>query len=124
VLRALPGRTNHGDVWRDQLALASDADAPHCTRRRAPKRQYSLMPCPRSASWDPRRWRGREHAHRPRLQLYVATLSVVYINAGTTAGMPFGGMKQSGNGHRELGRNAVEKFSEVKTLFVSYPSVE
>jgi alpha-ketoglutaric semialdehyde dehydrogenase len=49
---------------------------------------------------------------------------LVYINAGTTGAephMPFGGTKQSGNGHRELGWKAVEEFSEVKTVFVSYP---
>jgi aldehyde dehydrogenase (NAD+) len=49
---------------------------------------------------------------------------LVYINAGTTGAephLPFGGTKQSGNGHRELGRKAVEEFSEVKTVFVSYP---
>ena len=49
---------------------------------------------------------------------------LVYINAGTTGAephLPFGGTKQSGNGHRELGRKAVEEFSEIKTVFVSYP---
>jgi alpha-ketoglutaric semialdehyde dehydrogenase len=49
---------------------------------------------------------------------------LLYINAGTTGAephLPFGGMKQSGNGHRELGWKAVEEFSEIKTVFVSYP---
>lgn len=49
---------------------------------------------------------------------------LVYINAGTTGAephLPFGGTKQSGNGHRELGRKGVEEFSEIKTIFVSYP---
>jgi alpha-ketoglutaric semialdehyde dehydrogenase len=49
---------------------------------------------------------------------------LVYINAGTTGAephLPFGGTKQSGNGHRELGRKALEEFSDVKTIFVSYP---
>jgi acyl-CoA reductase-like NAD-dependent aldehyde dehydrogenase len=49
---------------------------------------------------------------------------LIYINAGTTGAephLPFGGTKQSGNGHRELGRKAVEEFSEIKTVFVSYP---
>jgi len=49
---------------------------------------------------------------------------LVYINAPTTGSeiqMPFGGMKASGNGHRELGKKAVEEFSETKTIFVSYP---
>jgi aldehyde dehydrogenase (NAD+) len=51
---------------------------------------------------------------------------LVYINAGTTGAephLPFGGTKQSGNGHRELGDKAVEEFSETKTVFVSYPSL-
>jgi aldehyde dehydrogenase (NAD+) len=51
---------------------------------------------------------------------------LVYINAGTTGAephLPFGGTKQSGNGHRELGPKAVEEFSETKTIFVSYPNL-
>jgi aldehyde dehydrogenase (NAD+) len=51
---------------------------------------------------------------------------LVYINAGTTGAephLPFGGVKQSGNGHRELGWKAVEEFSEIKTVFVTYPPV-
>lgn len=51
---------------------------------------------------------------------------LIYINAGTTGAephLPFGGTKQSGNGHRELGRKAVEEFSETKTVFVTYPQV-
>ncbi|GER87394.1 aldehyde dehydrogenase [Dictyobacter vulcani] len=49
---------------------------------------------------------------------------LVYINAGTTGSeihLPFGGMKNSGNGHRELGTEAVNEFSELKSVFVSYP---
>jgi acyl-CoA reductase-like NAD-dependent aldehyde dehydrogenase len=49
---------------------------------------------------------------------------LVYFNAPTTGAevhLPFGGMKASGNGHRELGKKAVEEFSETKTVFVSYP---
>ncbi len=52
---------------------------------------------------------------------------LVYINAGTTGAephLPFGGTKQSGNGHRELGRKAVEEFSDIKTVFISYPEVK
>ncbi|HEY7974560.1 MAG TPA: aldehyde dehydrogenase family protein, partial [Ktedonobacterales bacterium] len=52
---------------------------------------------------------------------------LIYINAGTTGAephLPFGGTKQSGNGHRELGRKAVEEFSETKTVFISYPEVK
>jgi acyl-CoA reductase-like NAD-dependent aldehyde dehydrogenase len=49
---------------------------------------------------------------------------LVYVNASTTGSeihLPFGGMKASGNGHRELGSCAVEEFSETKSVFVSYP---
>jgi aldehyde dehydrogenase (NAD+) len=49
---------------------------------------------------------------------------LIYFNAPTTGAephLPFGGVKASGNGHRELGPGAVEEFSEVKTVFVSYP---
>jgi aldehyde dehydrogenase (NAD+) len=49
---------------------------------------------------------------------------LIYFNAPTTGAephLPFGGVKHSGNGHRELGSSAVEEFSEVKTVFVSYP---
>ncbi len=49
---------------------------------------------------------------------------LLYFNAPTTGAeiqMPFGGMKASGNGHRELGTSAVEEFSETKSIFVSFP---
>jgi acyl-CoA reductase-like NAD-dependent aldehyde dehydrogenase len=49
---------------------------------------------------------------------------LVYVNAPTTGSeihLPFGGMKASGNGHRELGYKAVEEFSEIKSIFISYP---
>ena len=52
---------------------------------------------------------------------------LVYFNAPTTGAeihMPFGGMKASGNGHRELGTHAVEEFSETKSIFLSYPPVK
>src|SRR5712691_10123958 len=50
---------------------------------------------------------------------------LIYFNAPTTGAeihMPFGGMKASGNGHRELGAGAVEEFSETKSIFISYPA--
>ncbi len=50
---------------------------------------------------------------------------LVYINAATTGSeihLPFGGMKGSGNGHRELGPGAVEEFCETKAIYVSYPT--
>jgi acyl-CoA reductase-like NAD-dependent aldehyde dehydrogenase len=50
---------------------------------------------------------------------------LIYFNAPTTGAeiqMPFGGLKASGNGHRELGMSAVDEFSETKSIFVSYPA--
>ncbi len=49
---------------------------------------------------------------------------LVYFNSGTTGSeihLPFGGMKASGNGHRELGSAAVAEFSETKSVFICYP---
>ncbi len=49
---------------------------------------------------------------------------LVYFNSGTTGSeihLPFGGMKASGNGHRELGGIAVDEFSETKTIYICYP---
>ena len=49
---------------------------------------------------------------------------LIYFNAPTTGSeihLPFGGMKASGNGHRELGIHAVKEFSETKTIYISYP---
>lgn len=49
---------------------------------------------------------------------------LIYFNSGTTGSeihLPFGGMKASGNGHRELGTAAVDEFSETKSIFICYP---
>ena len=49
---------------------------------------------------------------------------LIYFNSGTTGSeihLPFGGMKASGNGHRELGGVAVNEFSETKTVYMCYP---
>jgi acyl-CoA reductase-like NAD-dependent aldehyde dehydrogenase len=48
---------------------------------------------------------------------------IVYINAPTIGAeihLPFGGTKQTGNGHREAGTAALEFYSEWKTLYVDY----
>ena len=48
---------------------------------------------------------------------------IVYINAptiGAECHLPFGGMKNTGNGHREGGWTAYEIFSEVKTIYIDY----
>ncbi|MBI4410585.1 MAG: aldehyde dehydrogenase family protein [Gemmatimonadetes bacterium] len=48
---------------------------------------------------------------------------ITYINAptiGAEAHLPFGGVKQTGNGHREGGWEVFEFYSETKTLYVDY----
>jgi len=48
---------------------------------------------------------------------------IVYVNAptiGAEVHLPFGGTKQTGNGHREAGSAAVEFYSEWKTLYLDY----
>jgi hypothetical protein len=48
---------------------------------------------------------------------------VVYINSGTIgaeAHLPFGGVKATGNGHRDNGPAALDAFTEWKTVFVDY----
>jgi aldehyde dehydrogenase (NAD+) len=48
---------------------------------------------------------------------------ITYINAGTTGAevhLPFGGTKDTGNGHREAGQAALEVFTEWKSIYVDY----
>lgn len=48
---------------------------------------------------------------------------ITYINAptiGAEAHLPFGGVKQTGNGHREGGWEVYEFYSETKVLYVDY----
>lgn len=48
---------------------------------------------------------------------------IVYINAPTIGAeiqLPFGGVKQTGNGHREAGTTAIEQFTEWKSVYVDY----
>lgn len=48
---------------------------------------------------------------------------ITYVNAptiGAECHLPFGGVKQTGNGHREGGWGPYEFFSEVKTVYVDY----
>jgi aldehyde dehydrogenase (NAD+) len=48
---------------------------------------------------------------------------ITYINAptiGAEAHMPFGGVKQTGNGHREGGWTVYDFFTEWKTIYVDY----
>src|SRR5579863_73471 len=48
---------------------------------------------------------------------------IVYVNAptiGAETHLPFGGTKQTGNGHREAATAALDFYSEWKTLYVDY----
>ncbi len=48
---------------------------------------------------------------------------IVYVNAptiGAETHLPFGGTKQTGNGHRESGLAAIDFYSEWKTVYLDY----
>jgi len=48
---------------------------------------------------------------------------IVYINGptiGAEVHMPFGGVKGTGNGHREAGKTGLDIFSEWKTVYIDY----
>lgn len=48
---------------------------------------------------------------------------ITYINGptiGAEVHLPFGGVKQTGNGHREAGTTALDVFSEWKTVYVDF----
>ena len=52
-----------------------------------------------------------------------AETGLVYVNAGTIGAeiqLPFGGMKATGNGHREAGRAALDVYSEWKSIYIDY----
>ncbi len=52
-----------------------------------------------------------------------AEAGLVYVNAGTIGAeiqLPFGGMKSTGNGHREAGRAALDVYAEWKSVYVDY----
>ena len=48
---------------------------------------------------------------------------IVYVNAGTTGAethLPFGGWKETGNGHREAGNVALDTYTEWKSIYVDF----
>ena len=48
---------------------------------------------------------------------------IVYVNAGTTGAevhLPFGGWKETGNGHREAGQVALDTYTEWKSIYVDF----
>jgi aldehyde dehydrogenase (NAD+) len=48
---------------------------------------------------------------------------ITYVNAptiGAEVHLPFGGVKNTGNGAREAGSAAIAEFTEIKTVFIDY----
>ena len=48
---------------------------------------------------------------------------IVYVNGptiGAEVHLPFGGVKASGNGHREAGIGGLDAFTETKTVYIDY----
>ena len=48
---------------------------------------------------------------------------IVYINAPTIGAeiqLPFGGVKQTGNGLRDAGSAAIDQFTEWKSVYIDY----
>ena len=48
---------------------------------------------------------------------------IMYVNAGTTGAevhLPFGGWKETGNGHREAGSVALDTYTEWKSIYVDF----
>jgi alpha-ketoglutaric semialdehyde dehydrogenase len=48
---------------------------------------------------------------------------IMYVNAGTTGAethLPFGGWKDTGNGHREAGHAALDTYTEWKAIYVDF----
>jgi aldehyde dehydrogenase (NAD+) len=48
---------------------------------------------------------------------------IVYVNAGTIGAethLPFGGIKETGNGHREAGHAALDTYTEWKSIYVDF----
>ena len=59
-------------------------------------------------------------AFRAMREMYTG---IFYVNAptiGAEVHLPFGGTKETGNGHRESGLAALDQFSEWKSVYVDY----
>jgi acyl-CoA reductase-like NAD-dependent aldehyde dehydrogenase len=51
------------------------------------------------------------------------SVGILYVNAGTTGAeiqTPFGGTRETGNGHREAGTTGIDIFTELKTVYVDF----
>ncbi|MBI3320842.1 MAG: aldehyde dehydrogenase family protein, partial [Candidatus Omnitrophica bacterium] len=61
--------------------------------------------------------------HRAMQFVQQVQAGVTFVNAGTFGSephMPFGGVKQSGNGTREPGTEALDVYSELKDVYINY----
>jgi aldehyde dehydrogenase (NAD+) len=61
--------------------------------------------------------------HRAFRAMRELDTGIVYVNAPTTGAethLPFGGTKQTGNGHREAAVAALDVYSEWKTIYLDY----
>ena len=84
--------------FHEALALANDSP-------------YGLTACVHTRSVD----RALQFVHKVRS-------GVAVVNAGTYGSephMPFGGLKQSGNGSREPGTEALDVYSELKDVYIN-----
>jgi alpha-ketoglutaric semialdehyde dehydrogenase len=64
--------------------------------------------------------RNVNHAYRAQRDLETG---IVYVNAptiGAETHLPFGGIKNTGNGHRESGQAALDFYTEWKSLYIDY----
>lgn len=64
--------------------------------------------------------RNVNHAFRAMRDLYTG---ITYVNSSTIGAevhLPFGGTKQTGNGHREGGPTVIDLFTEWKTIYVDF----
>ncbi|MDX1530121.1 MAG: aldehyde dehydrogenase family protein, partial [Rhodothermales bacterium] len=55
--------------------------------------------------------------------MHLIEAGITYVNGptiGAEAHMPFGGVKQTGNGHREGGWEVFDFYTETKTVYVDY----
>ena len=122
---ACQGLLSRPDHHRERLARAPTSRATSCSDRSpasiasrdydealalANDSPYGLTACIHTTSVD----RGIDFAHKVRS-------GVAVINAGTFGSephMPFGGLRQSGNGSREPGTEALDVYSELKDIYI------
>ena len=81
------------------------------------------MPAANQARYGLSRRSSPATSTRPSGRCATSRPGIVYVNAGTTGAethLPFGGWKNTGNGHREAGHVALDTFTEWKAVYVDY----